>query len=559
MNNKQSLNSFYYKVMKTDLNICARTKCNRAVLSLFLFIVFMFTVLNQALAFAPIKKYADPQGMLISNNFSLKINEIESVSVEKTQYLSYAKFALTENVGRINIQITILANSLNNVNLWPRKLGIVPLIDKKLKTITFSVDSSLLSTPQKFIIKADSKYMAIFIDLPEIKAPKVTDVNVKNILDFGIDNTGAILQTINIQRAIDWMAANTEGKSILYFPNGVYKCASINISNSLQLYLQEGVRIQGPQISDKYQGATNNENGYFTSSFFRVTGDGNTSFKLFGRGMIDGDGTEMFKYTGNHAISLLHISNCASIVLNDVILRESNSWTCHIENSSNININNVKVINPSVHTGIFATSYFWNDSFDATGCQNYTNNNSFAWSNDDCIAIMSRDRENDNITFNNLVGFTISSGVRLGWNSNMSFKNISIKNSEFVQTAYATISLHELRNNAFYDNVTFTNCWFDTETSVGWRDEVIKDYVFFRVYGPDFGPGFAKANTLTFRNCNIEKQGYMYFIGDSAHTIKNLIFDNVIIDEKNILNQKDILHFNQLHVGNVSFLKSKIN
>ena len=558
MSDLQLTNSNFYIKVSGRLKFCAVAKMYKAIFKIFMVLFFMFSFISQTIAFAPIKKYTDAPGMLISPNFSLKVNGTESISVEKTRYLSYAKFALAGKGGSIKIQITVLANSLKEVSLWPRKLGIVPSVDEKLKTITFNLNSSLLTTPQKFILKADSMYLAIFVDIPELNAPKLTDANVKNILDFGINNTGATLQTSKIQNAIDWMAANTKGKTILYFPNGLYKCASITISNSLQIYLQEGVRVQGPQVTDNYQGATNNEVGYFSSSFFRVKGNGTTSFKLFGRGLIDGDGTEMFIRTGNHAISLLHITNCSSIIIKDVILRESSSWTCHIENSSNIDINNVKVINPSVHTGIFASSHFWNDSFDATSCINYTNNNSFAWSNDDCIAIMSRDRENDNITFNNLLGFTVSSGVRLGWNSSKSFKNINITNSEFVQTAYATISLHELRNNAVYNDVTFSNCWFDTETSVGWRDEVIKDYVFYRVYGPDFGPGFAKANTLTFRNCNIERQGYMYFIGDSVHTIKNVIFNNVTIDKKVVSDQKDILHLNLLNVGKFAFSNLKV-
>jgi len=557
MNHSQLTNLFFYQKACNKLNACEVMKMFTNISPVLMILFFLFSFINQTGAFTPIKKYIDAPGILISPDFSLKVNGTASISVEKTRYLSYAKFALAGKGGSIKIQITVLANSFNSVNLWPRKSCIVPSVEKKLKTITFTVSGNLLSIPQKFIVKADSMYMAVFIDLPEINKPKLTDVNVKNILDFGIDNIGATLQTSNIQNAINWMANNREGKTILYFPNGIYKSASITISNSLQIYLQEGVRVQGSQVTGDYPGAENDEGGYFSASFFRVKGNGTTSFKLFGRGMIDGHGTEIFIGTGNRNISLLYITNCSRVIIDDVIFRESSGWTCHVENSSDIRINNVKVVNPSVHTGPFMTSHFWNHSFDATSCQNYTNNNSFAWSNDDCIAIMSRDRDNNNITFNNLLGFTISSGVRLGWNSSMNSKNISIINSEFVQTAYATISLHELKNNAVYDKVTFSNCWFDTETSVGWRDDSIKKYVFFRVFSPNWGSGFAKINTLAFRNCNIEKQGYMFFAGDSVHTVKNIIFDNVTIGNKIISNQKDITNLTLLHVTNVSFLKPK--
>ncbi len=516
-------------------------------ISLLLMTVFLlFTGINQILAFTPIKKYEDAPGILISPDFSLKINGTVFISVEKTRYLSYSKFALAGKGGSISIQITVLANTLNNVSIWPRKSGIVPSVDKKLKTITFTVSSSMLSAPQKFIVKADSLYMAIFVDLAEANAPKLTDANVKNIMDFGIDITGATLQTGKIQNAIDWMAANHEGKTILYFPNGVYTCSSLTINSSLQIYLQEGSRIQGSEIHSEYKGP-----------FIWVKGNGSTSFKLFGRGIIDGAGTKLFLLSKKMDISMLQVYNCASVVIRDIILRESCSWTCNVANSSNVEIDNVKVVNPSVYSGSFTNSHFWNDSFDATSCQNYTNNNSFAWSNDDCIAIMSRDFDNDKILVSNLLGFTISSGIRLGWNSSKSFNNINVTNSEFVQTAYAAISLHELKNNAVYDKVTFSNCWFNTETTVGWRDDSIKRYVFFRVFSPDWGPGFAKINKLTFRNCFIEKQGYIFFTGDPVHTIKNVVFDNLIMGNKIILSKKDFENFNELHVGNVSFLKPK--
>lgn len=544
MNYSQLTTSFCSLLACNKLHARRTTKMFKAISKVLMTLFFMLCAINQTMAFTPVKKYTDAPGILISPDFSLKVNGTESISVERTRYLSYAKFALTGKDGSIKIQITVLANSLTNVSLWPRKLGIIPSIDKKLKTITFNVSRNLLSTPEKFIVKADSLYMVIFVDLPEINEPKLSDLNVKNILDFGIDNTGVTLQTSKIQNAIDWMAANTEGKTILYFPNGVYTCSSLTINSSLQIYLQEGSRIQGSKIHTEYKGP-----------FIWVKGNGSTSFKLFGRGIIDGSGTELFLLSKKMDISMLQIYNCSSVIIRDIILRESSCWTCNVANSSNVEIENVKVVNPSVHTGIWETSHFWNDSFDATSCQNYTNNNSFAWSNDDCIAIMSNELENDNITINNLLGFTVSSGVRLGWNSSKSFKNINISNSEFVQTAYATISLHELKDNAYYNDVTFSNCWFDTEISVGWRDEVIKDYVFYKVYGPEFGPGFVKANTLTFRNCNIEKQGYMYFIGDSTHTIKNVIFDNVTMGNKIVLNKKDIENFNELNVGNISFLK----
>src|SRR5688572_23074638 len=82
-------------------------------------------------------------------------------------------------------------------------------------TLTFS------SGPNYLILQVDAKELLfILVDAEEANPPRLGDANVKNIADYGIDNTGATLVTSKVQAAID--AASGAARSILYFPPGKY-------------------------------------------------------------------------------------------------------------------------------------------------------------------------------------------------------------------------------------------------------------------------------------------------------------------------------------------------
>ena len=146
-----------------------------------------------AATYTTVMKYADEPGAVLSSNFVVKVNDTTEIPVEQVDVLGYARFASircsrhTQNRShRTNF------NEREPFALYPKRSGIVPTIDEAGKKLSFVLDAGLTAVPLQFIINVDGKCLALFVDPPEIDPSTPTDANVKNILDFKVDNTESI-------------------------------------------------------------------------------------------------------------------------------------------------------------------------------------------------------------------------------------------------------------------------------------------------------------------------------------------------------------------------------
>jgi hypothetical protein len=444
--------------------------------------------------------------------------------------LSYARYVLAKPGTAVKIEVG--SSTLSSCEFFPKNLGITPTINYTNKKISLILPANLTTIPRKLLFKVDGqKWLAIFIDLPEENTPKLSDANVKNIMDFNVDNSGFTVQTSVIQNAIDWMATNNQGKTILYFPTGTYSTNQLTVLSNLQIYLQDGAMIKATShpVSD--------------NPLINVKGDGSTTFKLFGRGVIDGNSLAIFaNNTNNNTKKLVVIENCASVTVLDVILRDQCNWALSTFYSKNVFIDNVKVI---------GSEYLWTDAFDILSCTNYTNNNSFAWSTDDNVAIMSGNTPTEKVVFNNLVGVSICSGVRFGWNSMANIESSEFNDCEWIFCNMNMMAFHQLRNG-FYGRVVFNRCNIDAGATIK---------RFTRLYTTDpenWGEGGSiSMNSLEFRNCKIENHSNTLYDGDPSYKIKKVLYDNTYIGSTLLSTVDQIQLLSYSNVG--SFVFNTIN
>jgi hypothetical protein len=155
----------------------------------------------------------------ISSAISMKVNGVV-VDVQDFLDTSYARFAMS---GHVNVEVTV-SSGLKDVTIRPLAFGIVPKVSGNTFTFTLKCPTKL-----RLDINGTRGRLFLFADPLEANPPKITDRAVKSILDFrGVDHSGQSNSTAGIQAAIDWVSEHHQEKSILYFPDGVYRTGTLN-------------------------------------------------------------------------------------------------------------------------------------------------------------------------------------------------------------------------------------------------------------------------------------------------------------------------------------------
>jgi hypothetical protein len=124
------------------------------------------------------------------------------------------------------------------------------------------------------------------------------DPGVTNVIDNGIQPDKNLDQTSEIQALLDLPGVK------LYFPQGMYRCGTINLKSDSRIYLAPGAIIKAVDDEDKIE----------DRAFIYAYNVSNIS--LFGKGIIDAN---------NHELHNLKIEDSSEVHLQDIFIRGSDS------------------------------------------------------------------------------------------------------------------------------------------------------------------------------------------------------------------------------------------
>ena len=150
------------------------------------------------------------------------------------------------------------------------------------------------------------------------------------IASFGVDPTGARVDTALIQRAID-ETARVGG--VLHVPTGVYRSGQLNLRSHLTLLLDEGALLCGSLNPADYPGKA------------LLRGQGVEDVRLLGRGTVDGSGWAGLRKAGATDVHLVFLSDCRNIEVDGLVLRDPTFWNTRVFRSENVHLRHVKVVN----------------------------------------------------------------------------------------------------------------------------------------------------------------------------------------------------------------------
>jgi len=206
-----------------------------------------------------------------------------------------------------------------------------------------------------------------------------------NVRDYGVIGNGQTLDTPAIQAAIE--ACSQAGGGTVYVPAGNYVTGSIFLRSHVTLHLDAGATLWGskdpadyPVMDGRWEGA--DQKTYAPL----IAGSNLDNIAVIGRGTIDGRGACWWKMHEEKKLAyprprLISFTNCTNILIEDILLTNSPSWTVNPVHCENVNVNKVTIINPADSPNT--------DGINPDSCRYVRISNCYVSVGDDCITIKS--------------------------------------------------------------------------------------------------------------------------------------------------------------------------
>lgn len=262
--------------------------------------------------------------------------------------------------------------------------------------------------------------------------------------DFGIKADGITLNSMSIQKAIDFV--NEQGGGRLVFTPGNYLTGTIYLKSNVTLHLENGATLLGSTnpwdyIKDPYIN--------WTSMIFALK---QTNIGITGKGTINGRGFQ----TANNMVDYIHrglyvdplkldrpnetnrpqnvyFRECENVTITDITLRDPASWNQTYDQCKNLYVDGIYVD---------SKSYWNNDGIDVVDCDGVVLKNAVIDAADDVFCFKSHDANSicQNVVVENCVGRSSANGLKFGTVSRGGFKNFKVKNLTIYDTFRSAIT-----------------------------------------------------------------------------------------------------------------------
>lgn len=383
-----------------------------------------------------------------------------------------------------------------------------------------------------------------------------------NASDVGISANSSALQCEAMNAAMAELSAR--GGGTLYLPSGTYPVATVRMQSNVTLHLEEGAVLRATTEIGAYpvdpEGVLYTElpGSLIPGPRRRVVYWENCeNSALVGRGMVDGQGSELRRLTlgseaGRPLINLMKFVKAKGCRVEGVTLADSEFWNTHVLLSEDVTFDFVKVINEqpppgwAVFLGDRWKTVFWNntDGINPDSSQRVEIKNSLFHTGDDCVAVKNtgtykneiRDVEeiyvHDNLMLCGTTPMKIGTETRGDLIHNIRFVNMIVARCSRVCAC-------ELKDGAtlrdlVVENVRVGECNRPFDFEIMLRQDEEGQTLFSQLDG------------AVLRNINIERyrtegaHWYCHIRGhDRDHRIRNLRIENVSLAGRHLTSPED--------------------
>lgn len=258
-------------------------------------------------------------------------------------------------------------------------------------------------------------------------------INVRDYSSLFTEKSG---WTEAFRRAVE--DAEKNGGGIIYVPPGKYVTYSIQLKSNITLYVSAGAELSFMEDIAGFKSIITEFEGRRQEAYMPcIYAYKARNVSVKGDGVLNGNGHVWWKALENKQLkkarpNLICFEECEEVKVEDVLLRDSPSWTVHLLYCDRVSINGISIKNPAISPNT--------DGINPDGCSNVRISNCVIDVGDDCIAIKAgteetpRKRVCENIIIENCNMLHGHGGVVIGSEMSGGVKNINISNCIFQDT-----------------------------------------------------------------------------------------------------------------------------
>lgn len=290
--------------------------------------------------------------------------------------------------------------------------------------------------------------------------------------------------------------------NVVYYEPGMYDLGEINLQSNQTIYIAGGAIVNA-----------------------NVRGTNLENVKILGRGILHGN---------------VEISGTSNLEVNGIFIRHNGKgWSNTLTNCPHGLYRDVKVFNYGTVWGT--------DGIDPVSCTDFTIDDCFVRSRDDCVSIKSKNEylKTDSVTVMNcvLVGWAHADGITLGFNLEGLVQNILLKNCDIL---YARGQGHTGGHSAFsivcdnhgdVQNIRFEDIRVEENIEIKNLELIVTEG---ERYGSKNIPGHIKGVYL--KNIQWENANKPFVIAGlpfNNHIVEDVTFDNCRVGGKLLTNLSD--------------------
>ncbi len=340
---------------------------------------------------------------------------------------------------------------------------------------------------------------------------------IYSITEFGAIGKKAADNTDPIRKAITSCAA--AGGGTVYVPAGDYGCGGLRLKSNVNLHLEAGATLW----------VSPNKANYKDGNRFLYARD-QKNITVSGRGTIHGTGQEdLGRKKGDKRprpdfrVGILQFVRCENVMIKDITVRYSDSWTFDLEFCQKVYITGVSILNNYYRVNA--------DGIDPVSCKNVHISNCYIIAGDDCIVCKTRQGVPcEDIVVTNCTMSSVATAVKIGTESQSDFRNIQVSNC-VIRDSTVGIGMY-IKDGATAERISFSNCSIETIRRPELANDSLRNSVypvFVDIEKREPKSKVGRIRDLTFSDISIISDNGILIQGMSSPNIENLTLRNITL------------------------------